>query len=224
MVNIVISPSQQGWNKCAVGDSEQDHTYDICKKLVEFLRGYRCNVTIVPRIEHVGESASLRQVVEVSNNFVRSFGGTGYHLDVHTDAGGGKGASAYYMSDAGKGFVTQIWRELSKLTPWGDGGVNYRSDLYVLNNTIATAGLIELSFHDDVEQAKWIHLNIDLIAQTLGKAIVTATGIEKLEVKEEHWAEKPYVKLVNSGIVINERRFDDNVKRGELFAILSQFV
>lgn len=223
MVNIIISPSQQSWNPCAQGDSEANHCFDISKRVADILRQYDCNICLIPKIPGT-EEYTLSQVVTISNNFVRAMGANNpsYHLDIHTDAGGGKGASAFYVSKGGRGFVTQIWRNLSKLTPWGDGSVSLRNNLYVLNNTIATSGLIELSFHDDMEQAKWMHMNMDAIAQNLCESIVAATGIQKLDVPQKHWAEDSYQKLIAAGYKINERRFDEPLRRGEYFVLEAQ--
>jgi N-acetylmuramoyl-L-alanine amidase len=41
---------------------------------------------------------------------------------------------------------------------------------------------------------------------------------------KEHWAEKDYQELIKKGIVINEKRFDDKITRGELFALLNRIV
>jgi hypothetical protein len=49
--NIVISPSQQQYNKCLQGDSEADHCILIAEKVVELLKKYECNVWLVPKIE-----------------------------------------------------------------------------------------------------------------------------------------------------------------------------
>jgi hypothetical protein len=89
-----------------------------------------------------------------------------------------------------------------------------------LRNTIAFAGLIEISFHDNVEQAKWIHKNIDSIAQAICKGIIQETGITVQ--KTQHWAEDSYQKLINKGYKIDDRRFDDNITRGEVFSLLAQ--
>jgi N-acetylmuramoyl-L-alanine amidase len=221
MINIVISPSQQSWNKCAQGDSEQDHCYEICKKVVDLLRQYECNVCLVPKMLG-SEGNTLGQVVTISNNFIRSFGGKGYHLDVHTDAGyKSSGSSGFYISEAGKGFITQIWREVSNVTPWGDGKILLRN-LYVLQNTIAVAGLIELSFHDSPEESKWIHMSMDILAQAIVKGIVGATKIKKVDVPPEHWAEESYQKLLASGRIIHERDFDKPLRRGDYFVLEAQ--
>lgn len=41
---------------------------------------------------------------------------------------------------------------------------------------------------------------------------------------EPHWAEKYFTELNNNGIIISEKRFDDKVTRGELFALLSRIL
>lgn len=42
------------------------------------------------------------------------------------------------------------------------------------------------------------------------------------DIEKEHWAEPAYKKLLDAGYIINEKRFDDKISRGEVFALLSQ--
>ena len=114
----------------------------------------------------------------------------------------------------------QIYREIAKITPWDDGTVRERN-LYVLKHTQAIAGLIEVSFHDNVDQAKWIHANVDGIASAIVKGLENATGIVKVH-EEQHWAEVAYKKLVGEGYEIHDRRFDDALTRGEYFVLEAQ--
>ena len=51
------------------------------------------------------------------------------------------------------------------------------NQLYELNNTRAPAVLVELAYHDNWEDANWIINNIDLIAQTLVRALTEYFGI-----------------------------------------------
>jgi len=222
MINIIISPSQQKWNACAIDNcTEQEHCFAIGNKIFELLNDYDCNKLLIQPIFGT-EQETLNKVVKQSNAFVKNNpADASFHLDIHTDAGyAGHGASGFYMSERGKSFIIQVWREISKITPWGDGNVS-RRDLKVLRDTTATAGLIEVSFHDIPEEAKWIHLNIDAIAAAIVRGIVATTGIVKFE-KPVHWAEKFYKGLLDLGMVINERRFKDPVNRGECFALLLQ--
>lgn len=223
MINIVISPSQQSWNRCAQGDSEQEHTFTIGQKVYEHLQQYECNCLLIQPIFGT-EIETLNEVVRQSNLFCNTHAvERNYHFDIHTDAGGyAKGASGFYTSENGKSFIIDVWREVSRLTPWGDGTCTKRDNLFVLNGTLATAGSIELSFHDSEEESKWIHMNIDQLAQAIVRGMVNNLGLKLKNEKPVHWAEKSYQSLISKGIVINERRFDDGIKRGEIFALLDQ--
>lgn len=68
--------------------------------------------------------------------------------------------------------------------------------------------------HKDLNSTSCPGKNVDL------KQILTE--VYKEEATKEHWAEKPYRQLKNKGIIIHEKRFDDNITRGEVFALLSQ--
>jgi peptidoglycan LD-endopeptidase CwlK len=41
---------------------------------------------------------------------------------------------------------------------------------------------------------------------------------------KEHWAEQYYKKLIDAGISISEKRFDDKITRGEIFALLCKML
>jgi hypothetical protein len=204
-----------------MGDTEQDHCRLIANKVLQILQKYVCNVFLVPKFSGT-ELQILSKVVDSSNFFVNNNqADMSYHLDIHTDAGyAGSGASGFYVSEAGKAFILQIYREIAKITPWEDGTVRERN-LYVLKHTQAIAGLIEVSFHDDLLQAKWVHDNVDAIASAIVKGLENATGIKKV-IEPQHWAEESYQKLVGAGYEINDRRFDDALTRAEYFVLEAQ--
>lgn len=176
--NIVISASQQVDNICKMGDTEHDHCQRIAESLYKFLEGYNKDINVC-YIGVIGGKSSyyLSRIVKLSNAFVEK-GGTSFHLDIHSDAGGGKGCTGIYTSKKGKLFMTDIVDSLSEISPWKSRGLVEKDNLWVLNQTIATAGLIEVAFHDDLEQAKWIHNNIDNIAKALGLGILKHLGIK----------------------------------------------
>lgn len=219
-INIVLSPSQQYYNKCLEGDTEQDHCYVIAERCAEYLKNYNANVCLIPKFR-LPEKEALKKVVSISNDFITKYGGNGFHLDMHTDGGyKGSGPSGFYVSEAGKSFIMQVYKEIVNIAPWGYGTVNKR-DLFVLNNTIAVAGLIEISFHDIKEQSKWIHAKTDLIAKAINKSFCNSTGLVQV-FNNTHWAEESFQKVVKSGIIVNERRFDEPLTRGEYFVLEAQ--
>lgn len=46
----------------------------------------------------------------------------------------------------------------------------------------------------------------------------------EIDIDKEHWAQKPFDELIKKGVVIHDKRFNDTVTRGELFALLNQIV
>jgi len=220
MINIILSCSQQSWNKCIIGDTEEDHTYAIAEKSGLLLQDYNCNVLVISKDIIGTEAETLNEVVRLSNEFAFANGGQSYHLDIHTDGGyQGKGASGFYYTENGRQFISLIQKEVSDITPWLDSGVSQR-DLYVLKATQSVAGLIELSFHDVYTQAKHIHDNMDLYAQAIVRGLVRACGLVKKE-NQPHWAEVHWKYLNDNGVEIKEKRYDDPMKRGEAFAIIA---
>lgn len=170
MIHLVVAYSQQHANKCKMGDTESDHMYSIAKVVYDILsQDKRFNTFLIPRQNTGTDIGNLRASIKLSNEFIKKNGGKGYHLELHSDAGGyAKGASGLYKSEAGKAFVTSIMDEITALTPTTDVGIRKRDDLGALNQTKAVAGLIEVAFHDNPEEARWIHENII----TIGVAIV----------------------------------------------------
>ena len=74
-------------------------------------------------------------------------------------------------------------------------------------------------FKKDIE--KPIEWQIDLSKDSeFGKGAVKV--IDKIEVKKEHWAEKSFGRLRDKGIDIHDKRFDEPMTRGEVFAILDR--
>jgi hypothetical protein len=178
MINLVLAYSQQHANKCKMGDTETDHMYAIAKALNSILLpDKRLNLYLVPPQDTGDDLDNLRSSIRLSNTFIKPYKQKGepcFHVELHSDAGGySKGCSALYKSETGKALATSLYNELADLTPTADAGIRYRDNLGALNQTLAVATIIEVSFHDDIAQAKWIHLN------SLPIAIRLANGLFK---------------------------------------------
>ena len=185
MINLVLSASQQKWNKCVMGDTENVHTQVIAYKVGEILKSWtdELNILVIGQQvteQQTGDISALRRVINISNEFIKENGGYGYHLDIHTDAGyAASGASGFYISDAGRRFISPIHRNISEISPWVDQGIRSWQGLLVLNSTIAVAGLIEVAFHDKQEEAEWIHNNVNDIADAIARGIMEALKLQK---------------------------------------------
>ena len=181
MIPIVISPSQQLSNKCVMCTSEANHCRAIANELYNILKNDSNFKPVVVPILGGTESKYLAGAVCFSNDFMGDDSSNGFHCCIHTDAYNGKsfGASAFYMTPGGKGqlFTQNILSELSALTPWNDLACTSRPELYELKYTTASAGLFEISYHDEPTQSKWIHDNIINIAMAIAKGIYKTVGL-----------------------------------------------
>lgn len=151
---------------------------------------------------------------------------------IHHNAGKGKGFEIYHYENSKGGIKLASLLEKEFLTfnnkrYVGDkemGGSVTEWNYYVLENTLAPAVLTEGCFIDNPEDFKTY--NPDVQAEAATKAICSYFGVKLREeaIIPQHWAEAPYKKLVDAGLRLNEKRFDDKATRGEIFALLAQFL
>ncbi len=91
-----------------------------------------------------------------------------------------QGTDVYYYptSSQGQRAAEIIAENIETIYPYPELVGTVASDqLYELNNTRAPAVLVELAYHDNWEDANWIINNIELIAQTLVRALTEYFGI-----------------------------------------------
>lgn len=211
MINIVVSRSQQPGNKCVVGDCEQDHMGIIANKLALLLiNDGRFNVFNIPELD-LGTNENLYEIVRISDEFIDNNGGDGYHIALHSDGGyEGHGASAFYFSDSGLCFIKPVYEAMCKLTPWNDMNLRAWSGLYELRNTKAIAGLIEVSFHDKLKEAQWIHNNFDAIAKTIYNGIVRGVDLMPAPAPAQNISFDDALKICKDNGIISDITFWKN--------------
>lgn len=186
MINLVIGFSQQKTNVCKMGDTEHDHMYTIAKLLYAILSGdKRLNTYVVPPQNTGTDNGNLKAAIKLSNDFIRPHYKKKepcFHIELHSDAGGGTGAVGLYVSEAGKRLASFIMQDLPEITPApnDDNRIRKRTDLGALNQTLAVAGIIEVSFHDRPDEAKWIHENGVSIAVAIAHGFYKFLKGEKL--------------------------------------------
>ena len=84
------------------------------------------------------------------------------------------------------------------------------------------AALVELAFISNPEEEKLLASKDfqERVAVAIAIGICNYLGVKYVE----HWAEKHYKSLNQKGVIIHEKRFDDNITRGEVFALLDRIV
>lgn len=116
----------------------------------------------------------LKEVVRDSN--LRK---SDLHFTIHSNAGGGRGAEIFAYSSQSEGAKAAkiIYDEFEKITNIKGRGIKFNSKFYELNSTNAPAILIEVAFHDNLEDANWIINNIEKIGVALAKGALKYFGV-----------------------------------------------
>ncbi len=165
---VFLSPSLQEWN---IGinnyGTEEKRMNEIADYLENILRkrGY-----IVYRNE---PSQSLGDTVQKSNEIRPDI-----HVAIHSNASGpsvsGKGPEIYSNrpDTSGARLAQYIYDEIKSIYPYDAGrGVLYTNNLYEIINTLAPAVLLEVAFHDEEDDARWIIENEEKIANAIANGI-----------------------------------------------------
>jgi N-acetylmuramoyl-L-alanine amidase len=174
MLNLIIAHSQQDHNACAVGDTESAHMWKMAQTLGGIMKQDSFfNVFVVPDVNKGSDSNNLKEAIRLIKQFEIANPGKSILLDLHSDAGSkiSFGCSALYKSSGGKLLAETLYKEMSDLTPWPDGGVRYRDDLGIINQTRSIAVVIETAFHDKSVSANWLHENLVSIPVRLANGL-----------------------------------------------------
>jgi N-acetylmuramoyl-L-alanine amidase len=123
---------------------------------------------------------TLQQMVSESNNLA-----VDCHVAIHSNAMGsaetGKARGMeiwiYKNSITGKRLADAIYKQLEPLTPTADRGIKETTSLYEVRETKAPAVIIEVAFHDNMQDAEWILSNIRPIAENISIGACSFLGI-----------------------------------------------
>ena len=168
---IYISPSSQPANTYAVGNTNEQ---EQCRKIGAALDKEldRCGFN-----SKVGLSGSMYTRVAESNQF-----GADLHLPIHTNGFDGKVAGLRIMIMKMGGEAEQIAKaimaELAHITPGTSDGISVQPGLYEIKATKAICVYIEVGFHDNPEEAKWIIEHTQDIAVAIAKALCKHYGVK----------------------------------------------
>ncbi len=173
MPKIYLSPSFQQQN-IGVGDygTEEKRCNEIADVVERELK--KNNNFIVVRNN---PNMSLTEVIKDSNN-----SNSDVHFSIHTNAGDASARGcevyAFKQGDEGDKLAQIVYKRLSNITPANDRGVKYDS-LAETRQTKAISVLVEVGFHSNAEDAKWIIENTELIGKELAESLYEYFNIQK---------------------------------------------
>jgi N-acetylmuramoyl-L-alanine amidase len=165
-VKVYLSPSQQPDN-IGVGDFGDEQT---AMRRVAFITATRLSFMDGVDVAVARTGLSLPQVVAESNAW-----GASVHICLHSNASvnhDAVGCEVFYHpgSTVGERLARRVYGELSHANPHG-GHRCEATGFYELKWTDAPAVYIEMGFHDNAEEAKWIRRDAVHIAKLIAAAV-----------------------------------------------------
>lgn len=161
-MKVYLSPSDQTNNK-GVGNygTEAERMQQLCNKVKAKLIAKGHTV--------YGASNNLNLEARIADS---NKSGANLHVALHSNAATGtaRGPEAFYKSGnlRGKRLANCILAEIASISGCAPSrGVKETNTLVELNGVTATATLLEVAFHDNAEDAKWIIDKMDQIADAI---------------------------------------------------------
>ena len=179
MPNIYLSPSLQEWNPYVDGGNEEYYMNLIADAMEPYLKASGISFT------RNSPDMTLRQAINQSN-----MGNYDLHLAIHSNASGensagqNRGVEVYYYPNSTKGqnFAETLATNFSDLYPIPERVRTLpTTTLGELRLTRAPAALIEVAYHDNIDDARWIRDNINNIARNLSKSVTETLGVPFVE-------------------------------------------
>lgn len=175
MPTVYLSPSLQEWNPYVDGGNEEYYMNLIADAMEPYLRASGIE------FKRNSPEMTLRQAIADSNS-----GNYDLHLAIHSNASGensagmNRGVEVYYYPNSAKGqsFADTLATNFSDLYPIPEKVRTIpTTTLGELRLTRAPAALIEVAYHDNLQDARWIRDNINAIAKNLSKSVAEALGV-----------------------------------------------
>lgn len=175
MPRVYLSPSLQEYNLYVNGGTEEEITNLIADAMEPYLLASGIEFT------RNRPEMSLGEAIAASNA-----GNYDLHFAIHSNAapeslaGKLQGVDAYYFynSPYGREMADIVTENMKQVYPDGEKVQSVATaTLRELRRTNAPAVLVEVGYHDNIEDAQWIKENIDPIAKTLAKSIADYFGV-----------------------------------------------
>ena len=182
MPRVYLSPSLQQFNLFVDEGNEEEYANLIVDAMEPYL--------IASEIEFARNdpSMTLSQVIDESNE-----GNYDFHLSVHSNAappslaGNLQGPDVYYYVDSyyGREMADIIVENLKTIYPYEDKvDAVPTATLAELRKTKVPSNLVEVAYHDNLEDARWIKDNIDSIAKELSRSLAQYFGVPFIDIEE----------------------------------------
>lgn len=191
MPTIYLSPSTQEGNQYVTGGTEEFHMNRLADAMVPYL--VSSGIRYVRNTPDMTAASSIRQANE---------GWYDFYLALHSNAAGAgnygmeRGILAFYYpgSVSGRRAAEIFVENLREIYPLPQQvRIQPTTTLGEVARSRAPAVLLEIGYHDNIEDAQWIENNTVLIAQTLVRSLTEFFGLPFI------WPMEPLSGTVDTG-------------------------
>ena len=173
MPTIYLSPSTQQANLYVTGGSEEYWMNQLADRMEPYLRA-----------SGIGFTRNTPDMTAVSSIRASNAGNYDLHLALHSNAapegqyGSARGSEVYYYpgSVRGKAAAEDVAQSLRAIYP-GTVSTASTTRLGEVRKPKVPSVFIELAYHDNEEDAKWITENLDAIAANIVEGLTRYFGI-----------------------------------------------
>lgn len=167
---VYISPSSQSENRYSWGNTnEQEQCNKIALATVKALK--RCGIEA-----KTNTNSDMYKRTAESNCWKADI-----HVPIHTNALNGKvqGTRLFCVNFNGEGYKVceEVMKTLAPITPGTSDSITVAS-FYEITDTNAPCCYIEIAFHDNVEEAKFIVKNTEKIAEAIARGLCNYLGVK----------------------------------------------
>ena len=179
MPNVFLSPSTQEYNQFVNGGTEEYYANLITDAMVPYLRA--SGITF----SRNNPGGTVTDSINASNA-----GNYDFHLAIHSNAappnlaGQVRGPDVYYYRDSAQGQrdADIIANNLKMIYPIPSLVTTVpTTTLAELRRTSAPAVLVEVAYHDNIDDANWIKNNIEAIGRNLALSVADILGVPFVE-------------------------------------------
>jgi N-acetylmuramoyl-L-alanine amidase len=181
---IYLSPSCQIKNEYAVGNTNEAAQ---CRAIA---------LLCVPALERCGFEAKTNTTGDMYERVRESNAwGADAHIPIHTNAFNGEvaGFRGFYYKDGCKGMLLagRIMDAIAPITPGTSDGLQARPELYEVRETYAACAYLELGFHDNAEEARYIIDHKPELAEKICEGVCKHFGVTYVPPKQPEPEKKP---------------------------------
>ena len=107
---------------------------------------------------------------------------TDMHIAIHSNYGGAQGPECFVKvgDERSNGIAKEIYKSLMRIyyDKNIDNGLSYNNEIVEIMSVEASGVLVEVGYHDNIKDAKWIIENVEKIGNAIAEGIINSLKLK----------------------------------------------